>query len=155
MPSLGLIHTSVSSNGIKHTHEKCITLNNTCNCMYMSILNRSNKMTKIMCTYFLWPTHKSRCTWRSEPILFKASFFFPKWPCQCVTSTFFILQILLLIGTGVEESFERIGERLMDVFNTPLIIESQYNDTIEITKFQSSKRSCCQRWAFHKRICIR
>lgn len=89
MPSLGLIHTSVSSNGIKHTHEKCITLNNTCNCMYMSILNRSNKMTKIMCTYFLWLTHKSRCTWRSEPILFKASFFFPKWPCQCVTSTFF------------------------------------------------------------------
>lgn len=49
------------------------------------------------------------------------------------------------IGNGVEESFERIGERLMDVFNTPLIIESQYNDTIEITQFQSSKRSCCQK----------
>ncbi|XP_011425085.2 ras-related protein RabC [Magallana gigas] len=48
-------------------------------------------------------------------------------------------------GNGVEESFERIGERLMDVFNTPLIIESQYNDTIEITQFQSSKRSCCQK----------
>lgn len=56
-----------------------------------------------------------------------------------------LIFFFIKIGNGVEESFERIGERLMDVFNTPLIIESQYNDTIEITQFQSSKRSCCQK----------
>jgi hypothetical protein len=39
--------------------------------------------------------------------------------------------------------FQRIGERLMSVFNTPVIVESHYNDSIEITKFQSSRRGCC------------
>lgn len=48
------------------------------------------------------------------------------------------------IGAGVDESFQRIGERLMDVFNTPLIVESHYNESIEITKFQPSRSGCCQ-----------
>ncbi|XP_048763661.1 ras-related protein Rab-1-like [Ostrea edulis] len=47
-------------------------------------------------------------------------------------------------GAGVDESFQRIGERLMDVFNTPLIVESHYNESIEITKFQPSRSGCCQ-----------
>ncbi|XP_062588404.1 ras-related protein RabC-like [Saccostrea cucullata] len=47
-------------------------------------------------------------------------------------------------GSGIEESFQRIGERLMDVFNTPLVIESQYNETVEITKFKAHKSGCCR-----------
>lgn len=75
--------------------------------------------------------------------------FVQKLPCRrhfLILQTFInLIFFFIKIGNGVEESFERIGERLMDVFNTPLIIESQYNDTIEITQFQSSKRSCCQK----------
>ncbi|XP_022319744.2 ras-related protein Rab-1-like [Crassostrea virginica] len=48
-------------------------------------------------------------------------------------------------GAGIDESFQRIGERLMDVFNTPLIVESQYEHSIEITHFHSSKSGCCRR----------
>lgn len=136
MPSLGFkIQTFVSINEIKNTHKKCYKIIHVC----------SNKAKDIV--YVLFDPHRKMRTH-----LVKGKFV-QKLPCRwhiLILQTFInLIFFFIKIGNGVEESFERIGERLMDVFNTPLIIESQYNDTIEITQFQSSKRSCCQKWAFH------
>lgn len=136
MPSLGFkIQTFVSLNEIKNTHKKCHKIIHAC----------SNKAKDIV--YVLFDPHRKMRTH-----LVKGKFV-QKLPCRwhiLILQTFInLIFFFIKIGNGVEESFERIGERLMDVFNTPLIIESQYNDTIEITQFQSSKRSCCQKWAFH------
>lgn len=136
MPSLGFkIQTFVSFNEIKNTHKKYFKIIHAC----------SNKAKDIV--YVLFDPHRKMRTH-----LVKGKFV-QKLPCRwhiLILQTFINLNFFFIkIGNGVEESFERIGERLMDVFNTPLIIESQYNDTIEITQFQSSKRSCCQKWAFH------
>lgn len=136
MPSLGFkIQTFVSFNEIKNTHKKCYKIIHAC----------SNKAKDIV--YVLFDPHRKM---RTHIVKGK---FVQKLPCRwhfLILQTFInLIFFFIKIGNGVEESFERIGERLMDVFNTPLIIESQYNDTIEITQFQSSKRSCCQKWAFH------
>lgn len=136
MPSLGFkIQTFVSFNEIKNTHKKCYKIIHVC-------LNKAKDI-----VYVLFDPHRKMRTH-----LVKGKFV-QKLPCRwhfLILQTFInLIFFFIKIGNGVEESFERIGERLMDVFNTPLIIESQYNDTIEITQFQSSKRSCCQKWAFH------
>ncbi|KAK3090836.1 hypothetical protein FSP39_015036 [Pinctada imbricata] len=46
-------------------------------------------------------------------------------------------------GSGIEDALQRIGEKLLDIFSTPMFLESQYNETVEINKFVIPSKSCC------------